>query len=108
MFLDKLIKCMRYKITSYYCIRAITLLNYIHNFVQIGCHDGVMHDPLKPFILKNRWKGILVEPQKDMLKKCKCTYQNIQNLIYVNTAVYSRYEKINLLVAINPTDYSHT
>ena len=45
-------------------------LGKINSFVQVGAHDGVMHDPLRKFILNNNWQGILIEPQKDMLEKC--------------------------------------
>ena len=45
-------------------------LGKINYFVQVGVHDGVMHDPLRKFILNNNWQGILIEPQKDMLEKC--------------------------------------
>ena len=32
-------------------------------FVQVGAHDGIMHDQLHKFLSKNEWSGILVEPQ---------------------------------------------
>lgn len=31
--------------------------------VQIGANDGITHDPIHKFIKRDRWKGILLEPQ---------------------------------------------
>jgi FkbM family methyltransferase len=39
-------------------------LNSLKNikFIQVGSNDGVSNDPLFPYIKKNGWKGVLVEP----------------------------------------------
>jgi hypothetical protein len=47
-------------------------------FVQIGANDGVFGDPLyepmKPF--KDRWIGLLVEPQPELCKKFVILHQD--------------------------------
>ena len=53
-------------------------LGKINSFVQVGVHDGVMHDPMRKFSLNNNWQGIFIEPQRDMLEKCQKNYQNIE------------------------------
>ena len=86
-------------------------MNYfgkINSFVQVGAHDGVMHDPLRKFILNNNWQGIFIEPQRDMLEKCKKNYQNIDKLQFVNIAVHPNESLITLYKVKNPKDYSHT
>lgn len=37
--------------------------------VQIGANDGFNHDPIHKFIKRDRWKGVLVEPQKEVYEK---------------------------------------
>lgn len=41
--------------------------------IQIGANDGITHDPIHKFIKRDRWKGVLLEPQPEvfntMLKK---------------------------------------
>ncbi|MBK8501273.1 MAG: FkbM family methyltransferase [Saprospiraceae bacterium] len=32
--------------------------------VQIGANDGITHDPIHKFIKRDRWHGVLLEPQK--------------------------------------------
>ena len=49
----------------HFFLKTFNHLNKIKYFVQIGAHDGIMHDPLHKFLSKNEWSGILVEPQKD-------------------------------------------
>ena len=43
-----------------------------------------------------------------MIDKIQNNYKNIENLIYVNAAVFSRREKITLYKANKAKDYSHT
>lgn len=32
--------------------------------IQIGANDGITNDPIHKFIKRDRWKGVLLEPQK--------------------------------------------
>ncbi|MEL6717412.1 MAG: FkbM family methyltransferase [Bacteroidota bacterium] len=32
--------------------------------IQIGANDGMTHDPIHKFIKRDRWRGVLLEPQK--------------------------------------------
>ena len=36
-------------------------LNRPMNFIQIGCNDGVMADPISEYIIKEDWQGIFVD-----------------------------------------------
>ncbi len=46
------------------------------NFLQIGGNDGFIKDPIFKFVKKYPWKGIIVEPQKEVFsKKLRKTYR---------------------------------
>ncbi len=92
----------------YHTVKTLDHLNKIRTFVQVGAHDGIMHDPLRKFILKNKWQGLMIEPQIEMLEKCKYNYKNIDNLFFLNAAVHPSKNRLKLFKAKNPIDYSHT
>lgn len=56
-------------------------------FVQIGACDGVLHDPIRPFILRYGWNGILVEPLPDLFEQLKENYAGKNGLIFENIAI---------------------
>src|SRR5580698_10060540 len=35
-------------------------------FLQIGAHDGLTKDPIAPLVRQHHWRGLLVEPQKQV------------------------------------------
>jgi FkbM family methyltransferase len=37
--------------------------------IQIGANDGITNDPIHKFIKRDRWKGVLLEPQKAVFKQ---------------------------------------
>ena len=95
-------------ITFHNLLKTLNYLNKIQNFVQVGSHDGEMHDPLRIFVLNNDWRGILIDPQTNMLQKCKQNYHNKANLNFVNVAVHPTKSWITLYKVENPKDYSHS
>lgn len=56
-------------------------------FIQIGANDGLHADPIRPFILRHKWKGIMVEPQQKYFEKLKKNYENVPGLIFENCAI---------------------
>jgi FkbM family methyltransferase len=57
-------------------------------FMQIGGNDGFVKDPIFRFVKKYGWKGIVVEPQKDVFhKRLKRTYRLEKNVILENVAI---------------------
>jgi FkbM family methyltransferase len=57
-------------------------------FFQIGGNDGFANDPIFKFIKRDSWKGIIVEPQKDVFeKRLKRTYRFERNVILENVAI---------------------
>lgn len=59
----------------------------IKTFVQIGSNDGKKNDPISPYILKNGWKGILVEPEISNFKKLTNNYSKVNGLIFENLGI---------------------
>ncbi len=56
-------------------------------FIQIGANDGVVADPLRQFILKYRWRGILVEPLPAAFQALKRNYHGVEGLQFENSAI---------------------
>jgi FkbM family methyltransferase len=59
----------------------------IKSFVQIGSNDGKKNDPLFRNIIKNGWKGILVEPDPSNFKKLLHNYSQANGLIFENLGI---------------------
>lgn len=57
-------------------------------FVQIGAHDGLHYDPIRPFIKKYHWRGILIEPQPKIFKRLVKNYEDEPQLIFENAAIF--------------------
>ncbi|MBN2320677.1 MAG: FkbM family methyltransferase [Acidobacteria bacterium] len=56
--------------------------------MQVGANDGVMDDPIRRYIIKYNWRGILVEPQVDAFRRLKDNYKNESDrLIFENAAI---------------------
>jgi FkbM family methyltransferase len=56
-------------------------------FVQIGAHDGLHVDPVRPYVKKYHWKGLLVEPQPEIYKRLVANYADEPQLAFENAAV---------------------
>ncbi len=49
--------------------------------VQIGANDGITHDPIHKFIKRDRWSGVLMEPQPTVFRESLSKiYQNHKGL----------------------------
>lgn len=58
-------------------------------FLQIGAYDGVAGDPIRPLLIDDeRWRGILVEPQRKAFNQLLQNYSTISDrLKFVNCAI---------------------
>lgn len=64
-------------------------------FIQIGAHNGFMDDPIRNWILRYRWTGVFVEPQKDQFAQLRQNYSQVadsQCLRFENSAISLRNE----------------
>ena len=62
-------------------------------FLQIGASDGLRNDPLRDFVVRDHWSGVLVEPLPDVFPLLEKNYARLArrgNLRFVNAAVSSR------------------
>jgi FkbM family methyltransferase len=66
-------------------------------FIQVGANDGVFGDPLRKFILKYPWRGVLIEPQPHLFAKLRSNYDAISDrLIFENLAIASSTGEITM------------
>lgn len=59
-------------------------------FIQIGSCDGAYLDPLHPFIKRDRWSGILVEPVGYAFERLVENYRDHEDLIFEKAAICER------------------
>lgn len=62
------------------------------SFLQIGANDGFNHDPLHKFIKRDRWQGVMLEPQPDVFRQ------------YLSRLYAKRDEVVTINAALNHTD----
>ena len=65
-------------------------------FVQIGAHDGFHHDPIRPFVDKYHWRGLLVEPQPEIYQRLVENYASEPQLMFAKAAVATQNGKATL------------
>jgi FkbM family methyltransferase len=66
-------------------------------FVQIGANDGVFGDPLRRYITRFPWRGILVEPQPAVFDKLRSNYQGEKDrLAFENIAISNHTGQITM------------
>jgi FkbM family methyltransferase len=56
-------------------------------FIQIGANDGFYDDPLYKYIRRDKWEGILIEPQKVIFNRLVKNYRKMKNLYFENIAI---------------------
>ncbi len=65
-------------------------------FIQVGANDGLWNDPIYKFIRRDEWRGILVEPQKDVFVRLSNNYKNSKNLVFENVAIGKENNELEL------------
>jgi FkbM family methyltransferase len=59
-------------------------------FLEVGANDGVSGDPLREYILKYKWQGVMVEPQPDVFARLKANYAGEhEGIAFENVAISS-------------------
>lgn len=59
-------------------------------FVEIGANDGEKHDHLRPFIVSQRWAGIMVEPVPYVFLRLQERYRDHPQIRLENAAITDR------------------
>lgn len=57
------------------------------HFLQVGGNDGVTWDPFHYFIRRDGWKGVVVEPQREVYEQLQRTYRNVPGVKALNVAI---------------------
>ena len=56
-------------------------------FVQIGAFDGIANDPLRPFIAKGGWRGVMLEPQPERVRQLRELYRDDASVLVIAAAL---------------------
>ena len=59
------------------------------NFIQIGANDGLRNDPLRPLIVRDDWRGVLIEPLPTVFPLLRNNYAYLKRdgLVFLNAAI---------------------
>lgn len=68
-------------------------------FVQIGANDGLTDDPIRQFVTKYHWHGVLIEPQPQVFQRLLKNYGEEKQLVFENTAIADKDGTVRLFVA---------
>lgn len=69
-------------------------------FIQVGAYDGVENDPVREWVRRYRWRGILLEPQERFCQALRRNYQDQPQLKIVNKAL-AQHQGTRTLYRIN-------
>jgi FkbM family methyltransferase len=72
-------------------------------FIQIGAFDGITADPLRKYIDKCGWRGVLVEPQARAANKLRELYRGNERIITLQAAVDREYGSRTLFTVESET-----
>lgn len=56
-------------------------------FIEIGAHDGLHYDPIRPYVKQHHWRGILIEPQPKIFARLVENYKDEPQLLFENAAI---------------------
>jgi FkbM family methyltransferase len=58
-------------------------------FIQIGANDGLRNDPIREFVVRDKWEGVFVEPLPYVFDLLKYNYAYLKdsNFKFVNAAI---------------------
>ena len=78
-------------------LRAVTHLDdHEFFFIQVGANDGISHDPLRAYIERYHWSGILIEPQPRVFARLCRNYESQPQLRFVNAALAAQHGSATL------------
>jgi FkbM family methyltransferase len=72
-------------------------------FIEIGANDGDQGDHLRPLILANAWRGIMVEPHPEAFRRLCGSYGALDRVILENVAIADRDDRLPLYQVLPPT-----
>jgi FkbM family methyltransferase len=57
------------------------------NFIQVGAFDGLIQDPLRDYIVRCGWRGVMIEPQPRPAQKLRELYKDDPNITVLQAAL---------------------
>src|SRR5438270_8534226 len=69
-------------------------------FIQVGGFDGVTKDPLRKYINRCGWRGIIVEPQSGAANKLRELYRDNDRIVILQAAVNDKIWKRTLFTVM--------
>lgn len=69
---------------------GVRLRPYLHPdffFVNIGANDGVLNDPIHPFVRRYGWRGIAVEPVPHVFAQLQANYRDVPGVVLEQVAI---------------------
>ena len=71
-------------------MRAFADAHEAVSFVEIGANDGVLFDPLRPYIAERQWHGVLVEPIPHIFERLEGNYRDHPRIKLERAAIADR------------------
>lgn len=68
------------------------------NFIQVGAFDGIECDPLRKYLAKYNWTGIMAEPQPQPFKTLQNLYGSSEKIKLMNVAIGHENGKMKLYI----------
>src|SRR5262245_57869066 len=62
------------------------------SFIQVGASDGLRRDPIREFIVRDNWTGVMIEPLPRVFALLKANYAHLRarrDLVFENAAISS-------------------
>lgn len=56
-------------------------------FIQVGAYDGVSTDPLRKFIVRSKWRGVMLEPQPVPASQLRELYPEESGVVILQAAL---------------------
>ncbi|MGH8476788.1 MAG: FkbM family methyltransferase, partial [Methylococcales bacterium] len=88
---DRLCRMKRWRTLERIMTQAVEKRNELF-FVQIGANDGIIYDPIYPFVQQSKWRGVLVEPVRIYFDRLKENYRGDDRFSFENIAISDRKE----------------
>ena len=65
--------------------------------IQVGANDGINHDPIHKFVKRDKWRGLLIEPQPDVFRyQLFPLYMRDQGIFMENIAISDEISLMNM------------
>lgn len=76
-------------------------------FLDIGANDGVTFNPIRPYVQKYNWTGILIEPNPPVFRKLSINYNYIPNVYLENCCIGPTAGEAAFYVVRNPQELNN-